>query len=241
MDKSRSYEAIFNHRGSLYDRAMQGSPNARAREFEYLFTANRLSPNETVLDIPAGGGYLQAFVPDGVLVTGLEISEGFQGEPLVVSTFGDWQVGKFSRGVCLAASHHMEDKPRFLKKLSEHIESNGIIHLADVVSGSKESVFLDGFIGQFNETGHQGMYLHNNSNELAEQAGLQLMRDEIKDVAWRFHSLDEALRFATFLFGVTGCPQDYLMHMMTSLLGMHPQGEMWIVPWHLRYLDFKVA
>lgn len=241
MDKSRSYEQIFNHRGSLYDRAMQACPKARAGEFENLFAMHPLGPNETVLDIPAGGGYLQAFVPESVVVTGLEISEGFQGEPLVVSAFGDWNVGKFSRGVCLAASHHIEDKPRFLKKLAEHIQPKGLIHLADVVSGSKESVFLDGFIGQFNETGHQGMYLQDNSYQLAEQANLQLLRDEIKDVTWRFHSLDEALGFATLLFGVTGCPQDRLMHMMTSLLGMHPHGEMWIVPWNLRYLDFKVA
>lgn len=241
MDKLNNYEEIFNHRGKLYDQAMQASPKARASEFEFLFSAQPLSAGETILDIPAGGGYLQAFVPEGVSVKGLEISEGFQGEPEVVSTFGDWNVGMFSRGVCLAASHHMQDKPRFLKKLSEHIQPGGTIHLADVVSGSKESVFLDGFIGQFNETGHQGMYLYNNSNEIAEQAGLQLVRDEIRDVAWQFNSLTEALHFATLLFGVTGCPQDRLMQMMTTLLGMHPQGDTWIVPWNLRYLDFKVA
>lgn len=241
IDKSRTYEDIFNHRGSLYDRAMQGSPKARQREFEYLFSARPLRAGETILDIPAGGGYLQAFVPAGVAVKGLEISDGFHGEPSVVSAFGDWNVGKFSRGVCLAASHHMEDKPRFLKKLSEHVESGGLIHLADVVSGSKESVFLDGFIGQFNQTGHQGMYLMDNANEIADQAGLELVRDEIMDVSWRFDSLPETLAFATLLFGVTGCPQDRLMQMMTTLLGMHPKDHLWIVPWHLRYLDFKVS
>ncbi len=241
MDKSRTYEDIFNHRGNLYDRAMRGSPKARQREFEYLFATAPLSGRETILDIPAGGGYLQAFVPDGVTVKGLEISDGFHGEPSVVPMFGDWKVGKFSRGVCLAASHHIEDKPRFLKKLAEHIEPNGYIHLADVVSGSKESVFLDGFIGQFNETGHQGMYLADNSNEIADQSGLQLTRDEVRDTSWRFQSLTEALGFATLLFGVTGCPQDRLMQMMTAVLGMHPQGDLWIVPWHLRYLDFKVT
>jgi len=241
IEKSRTYEDIFNHRGSLYDRAMQGSPKARQLEFEYLFSAHPLKSGDTVLDIPAGGGYLQAFCPEGVTVKGLEISDGFHGEPSVVSAFGDWKVGKFSRGVCLAASHHMEDKPKFLKKLSEHVAPGGLIHLADVVSGSKESVFLDGFIGQFNQTGHQGMFLMDNAEEIAEQAGLTLVRNEVMDASWRFDSLPETLGFATLLFGVTGCPQDRLMQMMTTLLGMHPQGDKWIVPWHLRYLDFKVS
>lgn len=241
IDKPHTYEDIFNHRGSLYDRAMQGSPKARRREFEYLFTANPLHDGDTILDIPAGGGYLQAFVPEGVKVKSLEISEGFHGEPSVVSAFGDWNVGKFSRGVCLAASHHMENKPRFLKKLAEHVEPGGLIHLADIPSGSKESVFLDGFIGQFNETGHQGMYLLDDAKKMADEAGLVLVRDQLLDASWRFDSLSETLGFATLLFGVTGCPQDRLMQMMTTLLGMHPQGDLWIVPWHLRYLDFRIG
>ena len=240
MNRSRNYEDIFRHRGSLYHRAMQSSPNARQLEFKHLFAAAPLVIGDTVLDIPAGGGYLQSFVPVGVKVTGLEISEGFHGEPSIVPAFGDWKVGRFSRGVCLAASHHMDDKPRFLRKLAEHIEAGGFIHLADVVSGSGESVFLDGFIGQFNQTGHQGMYLLNNAEIIAQEAGLRLVRDEVLDASWRFESLVEALQFATLLFGVTDCPQDRLMQMMTTLLGMHPQGDEWIIPWHLRYLDFSV-
>jgi hypothetical protein len=31
------------------------------------------------------------------------------------------------------------------------------------------------------------------------------------------------------------------MQMMTTLLGMHPQGDLWIVPWHLGYLDFRIG
>lgn len=237
---ARTYEEIFTHRGALYDRAMRGSPEARQREFEFLFRSAPVFAGDTVVDIPAGGGYLQKFVPSGVTVSGLEISAGFQGEPLVVPAFGDWNVGKFSRGVCLAAAHHIEDKPRFVRKLAEHVMPGGYVHLADVVAGSRESVFLDGFIGQYNETGHQGLYLQEDADTLARSAGLQLVRDEVLDTSWRFGSLGEAVAFATLLFGVKRCPQDSLMQMMTTLLGMRPQGGGWVVPWHLRYLDLKV-
>jgi hypothetical protein len=99
----------------------------------------------------------------------------------------------------------MEDKPRFLKKMSEHVEPGGLIHLADVTSGAMESVFLDGFIGQLKETGHQGMYLMDDAEKIADEAGLVLDRDQFLDASWRFDSLPETLGFDTLLFDVTGC------------------------------------
>ncbi|NJK62121.1 MAG: hypothetical protein HC921_05015 [Synechococcaceae cyanobacterium SM2_3_1] len=57
------YRDTFNHRGASYHRAMQKYPAARDREFQLLFADLDLSQVHTVIDIPAGGGYLRRYLP----------------------------------------------------------------------------------------------------------------------------------------------------------------------------------
>lgn len=234
------YAEIFRHRGHLYDQAMREFPNVRRDELGFVFRAHPLLGHETVLDIPAGGGYLSWVIPDTVKVTELEISDGFNGDPRVVPTFGPWQVGRFDRCVCLAASHHISNKTGFLRQLREHVCDDGIVHLADVDASLPQTSFLDGFIGRYNGTGHDGMYPDDTLKDLAAAAGLRIVRDEILDTAWSFDSEQEGLRFVSLLFGIRDYPAAEL-HDELSRLGWRAEGERRVLPWRLRYVDMRRA
>ena len=52
------YAGIFEQRGSHYHAAMRAYPAARTAEFDQVFAARALAADETLLDVPAGGGYL---------------------------------------------------------------------------------------------------------------------------------------------------------------------------------------
>lgn len=59
----KTFEDIFQVRGSTYDRAMQRFPEARAMEFAQVVQAARLRPGDLVADVPAGGNYLRRYLP----------------------------------------------------------------------------------------------------------------------------------------------------------------------------------
>lgn len=82
----KSYQEHFEQRGSAYDRAMLQFPAARQQEFEQVIAAAQISPNMTVADVPAGGGYLRPFLPAGVVYLAHEPCASFTNHGAVPGT-----------------------------------------------------------------------------------------------------------------------------------------------------------
>lgn len=232
------YAEIFGHRGDAYHGAMQKSPSARRREFSQLFRHRPVKPGETILDVPAGGGYLARNVPEAV-VTALEFSGGFAAGVKVVETYGEWDVGTFDRCVCLASMHHIEDQDRFATQFVRHTRPGGTIHIADVDRSSPLGRYLDGFVGRYNVTGHEGKYL--TADSFRNVPGTRLIASEIRACPWTFASENELLDFCNNLFGLIGCPREELRSQLAELVGLSRDGASHVVDWRLRYIDLEVA
>ena len=232
------YAEIFGHRGDAYHGAMQKSPNARRSEFEELFRYRPVRRGETVLDVPAGGGYLARMVPDA-RVTMLEFSGGFSAGVPVVETYGEWDVGLFDRCVCLASMHHIEDQERFASQLVRHTRPGGTVHIADVDRSSPLGRYLDGFVGRYNVTGHEGRYL--TADSFRGVPGTRLLRSEIRSCPWTFASENELLDFCNNLFGLIDCPREVLRSHLAELVGLSRDGAAHVVNWRLRYIDLEIA
>lgn len=229
------YGEIFEARGAPYHRAMTRHPQARRREFEQLFARRPLGGGETILDLPAGGGYLQAMVPGGCMVEGYELTAGFSGQATVLDPAEPWALGRFSRVVCLAALHHIEDKAGFLGKLVSHTAPGGVLHAADVAWDSPIAAFLDGFVGRFNGTGHEGAYLDRATFERVE--GAQVVAYEERDCPWAFGSEAAMLDFCTDLFGLQDCPADALAAALERHVGITDGADGPVLNWRLTYVD----
>jgi hypothetical protein len=126
-----NYQTIFTGtRASSYQQAMATFPMARESEFRNLFNNFPLTTNETVLDVPSGGGYLGYFYPTNSIKS-LEFTGGFNPDIDTVDIDSEWNIGCHDRAVCLAATHHIEDFRTFISNLVQCVYPSGIIHIAD--------------------------------------------------------------------------------------------------------------
>ena len=229
------YGEIFEARGGSYHRAMLDQPQARRAEFEQLFARRPLAAGETILDLPSGGGYLQAFVPPECTIAAYELTAGFGGRETVLDPAAPWDLGRFGRVVCLAALHHIADKSAFLGKLVAHVTPGGLLHVADVGEDSPLASFLDGFVGRFNGAGHTGAYLQRATFE--QLAGVRLAAYEQRACPWRFRSEAALVAFCTDLFGLQDCPADQLLAALERHVGIASEDGGLRLDWRLTYAD----
>lgn len=183
-----SYESLFENRGSAYDRAMSRYPLARAAEFTQVVARLAAQTNETVADVPAGGGYLRAYLPAGVRWLGHEPCASFHGAGggnLPMLPF-PWPAASVDHLVSLAGLHHQVDKLAFYREVRRVLRPGGRFVLSDVPAGSALASFLDDFVGAHNSTGHAGVYLNDLCPAELGAAGLRVLSDELVVFPWAF-------------------------------------------------------
>jgi SAM-dependent methyltransferase len=218
---------------------MRNFPDARNAEFKELFRHRPARAGECVLDVPAGGGYLARTLPAGVAVLPLELTGGFAPEVRVIETYGDWEVGRHDHSVCLAGLHHIDDQDRFVSQLVRHTRKGGTVHVADVDRSQPLARYLDGFVGRYNSTGHEGKYL--TAASFRTLAGTRLIASEIRDCPWRFDSEASMLAFCAGLFGLSDYPEEELRSELARDVGTSRDGDTHLVNWRLRYIDLEVT
>lgn len=233
-----TYPEIFAARGGMYHAAMLDWPQARDAEFEGLFGRQPLVPGERLLDFPSGGFYLARYLGERARVDGFELTGGFApGIPVglpPVPAPGQ----AYDRAVCLAALHHIDDQPGFLRALAARVKPGGWLHVADVAVGSPLTQFLDGFVGRYNETGHNGMYL---PADPAFFAGLGEVRHCAEVVVpWRFADEAAMLGFCALLFGLRDCPPEELRAQLHDKVGVVATGAGVELQWRLLYVDIHL-
>lgn len=204
------YVKIFDLRGSAYDRAMQAFPDARAEEFGQLIAPLDLHTGAVVGDVPAGGGYLRRFLPEHCRWQGHDPSVGFTGHGRRTDEQSSgrlvplpWADNTLDAVVSLAGVHHLEDKRTLFKALAAATCPGGRFVLSDVEKGSVPAIFLDGFVGDWNSTGHEGRFLdHNTAAELCD-SGWVVQDCRSVHFHWKFNSRSELVDFVGQLFDVS--------------------------------------
>jgi SAM-dependent methyltransferase len=148
---NKTYQDLFDVRGSSYDGAMQRYPQAREQEFAQVVSAVPLQPGMVVADVPAGGGYLRAYLPAGCQWLGHEPCAGFtqhgaasgQGKPWLPLPWCDAAVDVV---ISLAGVHHVDDKRPLWAELWRVVKPGGHLVLSDVAAGTPVARFLDGYV-----------------------------------------------------------------------------------------------
>jgi SAM-dependent methyltransferase len=240
------YRDTFNQRGASYHQAMQEYPAAREREFQLLFADLDLSPIQRVVDIPAGGGYLQRYLRPEMELYEYDLSATFlHSSTSVLPIDPDGMAlpeGYFDLGICLAALHHIQNKAPFLQRILHSLKPGGYLCIGDVKNNSKEAVFLDQFAGKYNGTGHQGDYLEDRIEVLLPLLGQQarILRCQYQSCPWRFEDEAELLSFTRHLFGFVPALSDtHLLDVLQQQIGIssHVQGLQ--LQWGLLYITLQ--
>lgn len=229
------YKDIFRHRGESYDLAMKKYPNARKKEFEQLFYKIPLKNNETILDVPALGGYLKKYCLPDTNVLFLDFSQSINGVN-VVSPYEKWDIEPVDRLVCLAAVHHIEDLNSFLQNLSLHVKKNGFIHIADVPLNSGISKFLDDFVGPNTSTGeHKGNYYDWGKIDFPQS--LKVIDIEERRCPWVFQSESEMVDYCKLLFDLKKVSYNEVLSALSQYIGIENNNDSIQIKWYLNYVD----
>lgn len=241
------YEDMFVERGSAYDRAMRSLPRARAAEFGQVIARAETRPGQVVADVPAGGGYLRAFLPAGVAWVGHEPCASFQAGQHGAATTGrpllpfPWSDATADRVICLAGLHHQTDKAPFHAEARRVLRPGGRYVLSDVSATSPVATFLDGFIGAHNSTGHDGAYLDEGTVTALVAGGWRILSDELVRFHWIFRDRVELGEFCHGLFDLRTVSPAQVAEAAATLLGVDELSDGVGLRWELRTIVAEPA
>lgn len=198
-----SYEEVFQLRGATYDGAMGRFPDARREEFLNTIGRAALPAGAVVGDVPAGGGYLARYLPQGCRWLGHEPCAAFghgatdQDRDLLPLPWAD---ASLDAALSIAGVHHLEDKVPLFAELARVVKPGGRLVLSDVHRDSAVSRFLDGWVDRHNSTGHVGSYLGDHTLAELERAGWTIVSAERVGFHWRFANRTDMGEFCHRLF-----------------------------------------
>jgi SAM-dependent methyltransferase len=229
-----SYEDIFTARGDAYHEAMTRWPEAREEELRLLLDALEPKPGETLVDAPAGGGYLAARLPAGVRYVAVEAARPFFDRcpesglcSRVLSPLAKIELPDRSADLvtCLTGLHHEPDVGGALAELVRVLRPGGRFGVADVQLGSPPDRFLNGFVHEHSRTGHQGVFLDASFADALREAGLGEVTLATAPLRWRFADTSEMVAFVRLLFGVDLATQAQIRAAIAEQLGADPLPE----------------
>jgi SAM-dependent methyltransferase len=218
-----NYEAIFRERGAAYAHAMANWPDARRDEFLLPVTRAGLQAGESVVDVPAGGGYLQRYLPAGVRWSGHEPCASFfdpgaaGDQPLLPLPWAD---ASADAALSIAGVHHLDDRVPLYRELHRVLRPGGRFVLADVHEESPVARFLDGFVGRYNSTGHRGDYLTTADLGRLESCGFAVQGAARVGYHWWFATRQDMGGFCRLLFDIRDVSVTAVADGIEELLGV---------------------
>ena len=226
-----SYEDIFTARGDAYHEAMTCWPDARAEELSLLIDALRPQAGETLLDAPAGGGYLASRLPAGVRYIAVEAARPFFDRcpeddrcRRVLSPLAKIELPDRSADLvtCLTGLHHEPDVGGVLAEFVRVLRPGGRLGVADVALGSPPDRFLNGFVHEHSSTGHRGAFFDAALADALREAGLGEVTLALVPLRWRFSDASAMAAFVRLLFGVDRASDAEIDAAIRQTLGSDP-------------------
>lgn len=238
-----SYSEIFTERASSYGSAMARWPRARDTEFESVAEPLLSLPPGLVCDMPAGGGYLEHFLPDAWDYVAVEPADGFFRDAALSRTVKrisspvtkvPLATGSVDCIVSLAGLHHEDHLLPIFCEMFRLVKAGGLLVIADVYVGSGPALFLNGFVDRHNPMGHDGKFLDERTAPLLAQAGFDVCADTIVSVPWSFGSVEEAGSFCSDLFGLSGITSREVAQGLAEDVGIEQGKGSVLLRWSLR-------
>lgn len=244
-----SYAAIFARRADSYCRAMERHPRARDAEFgavvDPLDRATR-----TVIDLPAGGGWLRRYLRAGIHYVAVEPAELFFNlcpqdqhadrvrTPVEAVPLPDATADAI---VSLAGLHHAPDLDAIFAEAHRLLRPGGQLVIADVAEGSGEDHFLNRYVHAHNPMGHEGVFLDGGVAGRLRRAGFVAIEEDQASTPWRLDSAEQAGAYCADLFGIEGQSPEQVAAALRDIVGAIESEDGFVLGWSLRRLICRKA
>jgi len=235
------YSSIFAVRAAQYHLAMRTHPHARDGEFRALLDDLPAGAVD-VLDVPSGGGYLDAYLPAGTRLRACDFSVGFAAEGAALASpeqlpFAD---ESFDAVLSLTGLHHvpMLRQDAFLAECRRVLRPGGRVLVGEVLAGSPVDGFLNGFVHRHNSQGHEGVFFDAGFIPRLQAADFGEVAMHLRHYPWRFDD-EAAMRFyCRNLFGIDRADDDTLSAGLAEHLAYRigPEGAVEL-PWQLVFFQ----
>lgn len=193
------YTLSFTNRAKNYVDAVKEYPSAFEEEFKTAVDMLQLEANDILLNIPCGGIYLETLIPALVQYNKLEISDDFAKLENVnkCSLFDiPYKNESVTKIINLACLHHLslEERKVFYNESFRILKSEGLLVIGDVLSNSKQDVWLNQIVNKYNSKGHNGTFFTERDSQLIESCGFKVVCT-LKTYSWNFSSDEEMVAF----------------------------------------------
>ena len=234
----QGYEEIFNQRGKSYHLAMNKYPTARDEEFIAAVKRLGQTKGSTILDLPAGGGYLQKYLNNNVNYLAYDFSGEFNDNHICIKKckesrieLGDSSVDEI---VSLAALHHIVSRGEFYGELYRILKPGGRLIIGDATANGKLDEFLNVFLDTWNSMGHHGRFIEERDLQEIEEAGFKT-EFKVDQYQWNFSSEGDAMDFFRLLFCLDLNPPNEELLNALQQLGID-QRNGFSVSWELGFI-----
>lgn len=244
--KLQEYAEIFDRRGRDYHQAMLQYPQAREEEFHNILYYSALEDGQVVCDYPSGGGYLEKYITQHVRLILLETSEVFlsctpshsQARRMLVR---DGRIplpdARADRVISLAGLHHVMDKRALFSEVRRCLRPMGRFVLADAYEGSGVARFLNEFVHEHSEEGHEGVFLTQEGTSAdLESCGYTVTLVRKVSYPWRFASIADMTEYCRLMFGITRASPADVEAALRRFLGFRKAGDEYHMMWELLFI-----
>jgi len=241
----REYTEIFDTRGREYHEAMLRFPHAREEEFRTILKHASLQDGHIVCDYPSGGGYLEDFITQDINLHLLETSHVFlqcaaehsRAKRLLVNE-GKIPMASESadRFISLAGLHHLADKRPFFREVYRCLKQNGTFTIADAMEGSDVAEFLNGFVHEHSEGGHEGIFLNAAIRTELEECGFRVTFLQPAAYPWKFASMEDMTQYCRLMFGIGRATPSEIEHALRTILGVSEHNGEYHMRWELLFI-----
>ena len=240
-----TYQQIFDKRAHSYHKAMRDFPQARKAEFDWVVHYLDIKAGGELCDVPSGGGYLQDFVNEKhCFFNSIETSQSFASfnvdgprNKTHVCSFEHLALENQSVDslVCLAALHHVENRPKIFAEFRRVVKPQGKILIVDVEDGSNTGRFLNIFVDKYNSMGHRGQFVDKALINMIQNDFLVSSCDSHK-FRWEFDDEQAMISFCRGLFGLDKATDSDIMQGVREYLAPKYTTKQVSIEWGLVYI-----
>jgi SAM-dependent methyltransferase len=245
-EKLLDYKDIFQKRGGAYHQAMRDCPDARREEFDAMIERAAARPDQVLVDMPSGGGYLPYYMKGELPhIHFIETSEAFFKHcptgPRIESHHAELTAlpladSSVDAVISLAGSHHLSDRPAVWREAMRVLRPGGRFVLADVRLGSPQDDFLNRFVHENNSMGHEGEFLCGTQRAELREAGFEILADDEVRMRWHFADGAEMARYVKLLFGMDKADEETVADGIRLILGADADSSGVHMNWALDYI-----